>query len=143
MERSRNHQQHRGTGQRDCPQLALGRLCRKLDFCRWVLTRTYRGQAVDSTTILIAYTRTADANLDGLVNNDDVTIVGANFSRDAAKPAWAIGDFEYNASVDADDVTLLGVFYNPGVNPTPAPGHLPKDGPSVTTRRHSLRRVVK
>ena len=74
---------------------------------------SFRGQAVDLTSVLIAYTRTADANLDGIVNNDDVTVVGANFAPGAAKPAWALGDFEYDGSVDNDDVTLLGVFYNP------------------------------
>ena len=75
----------------------------------------FRGQAVDLTSVLIAYTRTADANLDGVVNNDDVTVVGANFAPGAAKPAWALGDFEYNGSVDNDDVTLLGVFYQPAI----------------------------
>jgi hypothetical protein len=35
---------------------------------------TFRGQPVDDTALLIAYTRTGDANLDGLVNDNDVTI---------------------------------------------------------------------
>ena len=60
------------------------------------------------------FTRTGDANLDGIVNNDDVTIVGANFAPGFAKPRWDLGDFDYNGFVDNDDVTLLGVFYNPG-----------------------------
>ena len=90
---------------------------------------SFRGQAVDSTTILIAYARMADANLDGVVENDDVTIVGANFSRDAAKPFWALGDFEYNGSVDDDDITLVGVFYNPAANPVAAPGPLAEGRP--------------
>jgi hypothetical protein len=79
----------------------------------------FRGQAVDSTTILIAFARTADANLDGIVENDDVTIVGANYTPGAAKPAWALGDFEYSGSVDDDDVTLVGVFYRPAPSPLP------------------------
>ena len=62
---------------------------------------------------LCAYTRTGDANLDGVVNNDDVTIVGANYAPGFAKPRWALGDFDYNGFVDNDDVTLLGVYYNP------------------------------
>ena len=36
----------------------------------------FHGAPVDSTSVLIAFTRTGDANLDGVVNNDDVTIVG-------------------------------------------------------------------
>jgi hypothetical protein len=71
----------------------------------------FRGQAVDDTAILIAYTRTADANLDGSVNDDDVTILGATYAPGVSQPAWALGDFDFNGFVDDDDVTLLGVFY--------------------------------
>jgi hypothetical protein len=74
---------------------------------------TFRGQPVDSTSILIAYTRTGDANLDGLVNDDDVTIVGASYAPAVPQPSWALGDFDFNGFVDDDDVTLLGAFYNP------------------------------
>jgi ELWxxDGT repeat protein len=75
---------------------------------------TFRGVAVDETAVLIAYTRTGDANLDGAVDNDDVTIVGASYAPGVAKPHWAMGDFDYNSFVDDDDVTLLGAFYQPG-----------------------------
>ena len=53
---------------------------------------TFRGQPVDGTSILITYTRTADANLDGVVNNDDVTIVGALCSGSSAAVlgAWRL-----------------------------------------------------
>jgi hypothetical protein len=78
---------------------------------------TFRGQAVDSTSILIAYTRTGDANLDGVVNDDDVTIVGATYAPGQAQPAWAMGDFDFNGFVDDDDVTLLGALYNPSAPP--------------------------
>jgi hypothetical protein len=74
---------------------------------------TFRGQPVDDTSILMAFTRTGDANLDGLVNDDDVTIVGATYAPGVAQPSWALGDFDYNGFVDDDDVTLLGVFYDP------------------------------
>jgi hypothetical protein len=76
---------------------------------------SFRGQAVDDTSVLIAYTRTGDANLDGVVNDDDVTIVGANFAPRAPNANWLMGDFDYNGFVDDDDVTLLGAFYQPGV----------------------------
>jgi hypothetical protein len=82
---------------------------------------TFRGQAVDATSVLIAYTRTADANLDGLVNDDDVTVLGASYAPGAAGGVWALGDFEYNGFIDDDDVTLLGVFYNPSAGPLAAP----------------------
>ncbi|MEX2142163.1 MAG: choice-of-anchor Q domain-containing protein [Pirellulales bacterium] len=82
---------------------------------------TFRGQPVDDTAVLIAYTRTADANLDGLVNDDDATIVGATYGPGVAQPHWALGDFDYNDFVDDDDVTLLGVFYNPSAAPLTMP----------------------
>ena len=82
----------------------------------------FRGQPVDNTAILMAYTRTGDANLDGVVNDDDVTIVGASYAPGVANPHWALGDFDFNGFVDDDDVTLLGAFYDPSAAPVPAPG---------------------
>ena len=83
---------------------------------------SFRGQTVDSTTVLLAFTRTGDANLDGLVNDDDVTIVGASYAPGVAGASWAVGDFDYNGFVDDDDVTLLGVFYDVSAPPLVAPG---------------------
>jgi hypothetical protein len=82
---------------------------------------TFRGQPVDSTTVIMAFTRTADANLDGVVNDDDVTIVGASYAPGVAGASWALGDFDYNGFVDDDDVTLLGAFYDPSAAPITAP----------------------
>ena len=77
----------------------------------------FRGQAVDDTSILMAYTRTADANLDGLVNDQDVTIVGATYDPTTPNASWAMGDFDYNGFVDDADVTLLSALYDPGAPP--------------------------
>jgi hypothetical protein len=77
----------------------------------------FRGQAVDDTAILIAYVRTSDANLDGVVNDDDATIVGATFEPVRSSANWALGDFDFNGFIDDDDVTLLGVFYESAANP--------------------------
>jgi hypothetical protein len=81
----------------------------------------FKGKAVDDTTVLLAYTRTGDANLDGVVNDDDVTIVGASYAPGVANPHWHFGDFDYNGFVDDDDVTLLGALYDPAATPVPAP----------------------
>ncbi len=78
---------------------------------------TFAGQPVDDTSVLMAFTRTADANLDGVVNDDDVTIVGATYAPGVPQPHWALGDFDYNGFVDDDDVTLLGAFYDPSAAP--------------------------
>jgi hypothetical protein len=82
---------------------------------------TFRGQTVDGTSVLVAYTRTGDANLDGVVNDDDVTIVGASYAPGVSNPTWALGDFDYNGFVDDDDVTLLGVLYDPSAAPLTNP----------------------
>jgi hypothetical protein len=81
----------------------------------------FRGQAVDDTTVLVALTRTGDVNLDGIVNDDDVTILGATYSPGAPQPSWALGDLDYNGFVDDDDITLLGVFYDPSAQPLMTP----------------------
>ncbi len=78
---------------------------------------TFEGRAVDDTALLIRYTRTGDANLDGLVDDNDVTILSATYAPGVSQPAWALGDFDYNGFVDDDDLTLLGVFYDPNASP--------------------------
>ena len=83
----------------------------------------FRGQPVDDTSVLMAYTRTGDANLDGIVDDSDVTIVSATYAPGVPQPHWALGDFDYNGFVDDADVTLLGAFYDPSAPPliSPAP----------------------
>jgi probable HAF family extracellular repeat protein len=85
---------------------------------------TFRGRALDETSILMAYTRAGDANLDGLVNDDDVTIVGAMYNLGFGPRSWATGDFNYDFRVDDEDVTILGVFYDPAAEPLLIPESL-------------------
>jgi hypothetical protein len=81
----------------------------------------FRGITVDETSVLIAYTRTGDANLDSVVNDDDVTIVGATYMPGVPNAQWALGDFDYNGFVDDDDVTLLDAFYDVSAERPAAP----------------------
>ena len=62
--------------------------------------------------MLITFTRTGDANLDGRVNDEDVTILNATYAPSTPNPHWAQADFDYNGLIDDDDVTVIGVFYN-------------------------------
>jgi hypothetical protein len=59
-----------------------------------------------------------------VVNDDDVTIIGATYSPGVPQPSWALGDFDDNGFVDDDDVTLLGALDKPSAPPlaTPASG---------------------
>ena len=84
---------------------------------------TFRGQPVDATSILIALAATSDANLDGKVDDNDVSIIGATY-RSNNGLTWARGDFDYSGSVDDDDVTLIGALYKTApafLSPSPAP----------------------
>jgi hypothetical protein len=80
---------------------------------------TFGGQSVDSSSVLVKYTRAADADLDGVVNDNDVTIVGA-FYLQPNTGEWYFGDFDYSGRVDDGDVTLLGAFYSPTAKPLSA-----------------------
>ncbi len=71
----------------------------------------FGGQSVDASSILIRYTRGADCNLDGKVNSDDVTVIGALYGN-AATSHWFLGDFDYDGICDSDDITVLGAMYD-------------------------------
>jgi len=53
----------------------------------------------------VAYTLLGDANLDGIVNGTDFTILAANLGKTAA--AWDQGDFLYTGAVTGSDFTAL------------------------------------
>jgi autotransporter-associated beta strand protein len=55
--------------------------------------------------IEIAYTIQGDANLDGIVDGDDFTIVTSNLGKAVA--GWDKGDFNYDGFVGGDDFTTL------------------------------------
>jgi len=76
----------------------------------------FAGQTVDSTSVLIRYTRGADANLDGIVNGQDVAIVGTRFGK-SGTGQWEMGDFDYSGIVDNPDVDALSALYNPKATP--------------------------
>src|SRR5207248_768279 len=55
-------------------------------------------------------------DLDGIVGNSDVTIVGGKFGA-AGSGQWYFGDFDYSGSCDNADVTALGGLFNPSATP--------------------------
>ena len=71
---------------------------------------TFRGQTIDSTSVLIRYTVSGDANLDGTVNLTDFTILAANFNGSSKR--WAQGDFNYSGNVALTDFTFLASNFN-------------------------------
>jgi autotransporter-associated beta strand protein len=55
--------------------------------------------------IEVAYTLDGDANLDGVVNGDDFTILTSNLGKEVN--GWDQGDFNYDGLVTGDDFTVL------------------------------------
>ncbi|MGA2440018.1 MAG: hypothetical protein ABSH08_03600 [Tepidisphaeraceae bacterium] len=62
----------------------------------------------------VKYTLLGDANLDGLVNAADFTILAANFNQSIR--GWDQGDFNYDGLVNSTDFNDLAANFNQGVN---------------------------
>jgi hypothetical protein len=54
-----------------------------------------------------------DADRDGDVDLDDLTLLGTNFG---SAGAWGSGDFDGNGLVDLDDLTILGTNFGTGMS---------------------------
>jgi hypothetical protein len=74
----------------------------------------FLGEAVDSSAVLVRVTRGGDANLDGVVNFDDLLSLAKHYGRDvsaAAGGAWFNGDYTYDGVVNFDDLLVLAKNY--------------------------------
>jgi hypothetical protein len=71
---------------------------------------TFLGHTVDSSCTLLRYTVTCDTDLNGTVNEDDITVLGTQYNPSEQNPHWTHGDADYNWFVDDDDVTLFGAM---------------------------------
>ncbi|MGD0770351.1 MAG: PEP-CTERM sorting domain-containing protein [Tepidisphaeraceae bacterium] len=67
-----------------------------------------------SGQIEVKYTLLGDANLDGIVNAADFTILAANFNQPVT--SWDQGDFNYDGIVNAADFTDLAANFNQPVS---------------------------
>jgi hypothetical protein len=67
----------------------------------------FNGTPIDDTTILVKYTWTGDANLDGIINADDY----ANLDLGAAGllVGWVGGDFNFDGLINADDFAAIDI----------------------------------
>jgi len=83
---------------------------------------SFGGQTVASTAILVRMTIGADANLDGVVDSNDIAMTGAHFNQPGSGQ-WYLGDFGYSGMCDAHDVNVLGATFDKS-SPTPSPAQL-------------------
>ncbi len=74
------------------------------------LLSTFEGQPVTSTDVLVKYTYFGDANLDGVVNGSDYTLIDNGFNNNLT--GWHNGDFNYDGVVNGDDYTLIDNAFN-------------------------------
>jgi hypothetical protein len=83
----------------------------------------FSGVPVDSSTVLVKFTYLGDLNLDGCVDDNDVTFFNLFYDGGITTGHyWNEGDiFGYDGRIDDNDVTILGLTYGLGI------GH-PLDG---------------
>ena len=97
------------------------------------ISGSFSGQTLtDATNVLIRYTYSGDANIDGTVDTIDFNQVAANFS--GSSKDWNQGDFNYDGTVDSVDFNLLASNFGQvrpgaasqlgGLVPEPATGGL-------------------
>jgi autotransporter-associated beta strand protein len=67
---------------------------------------TFNGTSVDSTSLLISFTKTGDANLDRQVNQTDFDLVAPNLGM-VSGATWFDGDFDYDGDVDGTDIAMM------------------------------------
>jgi len=56
-------------------------------------------------SVLVKYTWSGDANLDGVVNGSDYALADTGFASGGNK--WSVGDFNYDGIVNGSDYGLL------------------------------------
>ncbi len=75
-----------------------------------VFYSTFDGVAVTTSDVLVKYTYFGDANLDGVVNGSDYTLIDNGFNNSLT--GWHNGDFNYDGIVNGDDYTLIDNAFN-------------------------------
>jgi hypothetical protein len=78
---------------------------------------TFDNTSVDGSTILVKFTYGGDANLDGMVSDPDVAIIGLYYDHGASNTHyWTQGDiYLYDGYCDDNDVALIGLTYGYGI----------------------------
>lgn len=69
------------------------------------------GETVDDTTVVLLVTYLGDANLDRVVNFDDLLALAQHYGQSGT---WTGGDFNYDGAVTFDDLLMLAQNYAAG-----------------------------
>ncbi len=80
------------------------------------IATTFGGAAPVDGDILVKYTYYGDANLDGVVDGSDYSIIDNSYAMEqtgsGAITGWGNGDFNYDGVVDGSDYTLIDNAFN-------------------------------
>lgn len=82
----------------------------------------FDGQPVGGDNVLVRYTFSGDANLDGVVNALDFNALASNFGG-SGKP-WVQGDFNYDGVINSLDFNSIATNFNLALPAPPALGNL-------------------
>jgi hypothetical protein len=74
-------------------------------------TSTFDGQAVSGANVLVRYTYSGDANLDGFVNALDFNSLASNFGNATGK-VWTQADFNYDGMTNTLDFNSIATNFN-------------------------------
>jgi hypothetical protein len=90
------------------------------------ITGSWMGGTVTSYDLLLRSTLSGDANLDGVVDFNDLVKLAQNYNAKVTTSpghsAWVAGDFTYDNLVDFSDLVKLAQNYNSALPATPIPG---------------------
>jgi hypothetical protein len=81
----------------------------------------FEGVNVGATDVMVKYTYYGDADLNGMVDSDDVNLTTGGYGTTSGA-TWDSGDFDYSGGVNSDDANLLTSNYGAGWkagNPNP------------------------
>jgi T5SS/PEP-CTERM-associated repeat protein len=81
-------------------------------FANGATSDTFLGSTADKTSVLVRYTLTGDANLDGSVDFLDLARLAQNYNMTSGTRTWSAGDFNNDGNVDFLDLARLAQNYN-------------------------------
>ena len=73
-------------------------------------TDLWNGETVDSTTVIIKYTFSGDADLNGELNGDDYFYIDSHVLQSGTVFGFNVGDFDLNGEINGDDYFLLDAY---------------------------------
>jgi hypothetical protein len=85
-------------------------------------TLAWLGVASNSGAVIARHTKSGDANLDGVVNFNDLVVLAQNYNTATPNQPWSGGDFTYDGQVTFADLVALAQNYNTSLPGTPIPG---------------------